>query len=70
MGLPPAEVVHLFQSDDFSTDVRTDEEMAGALGIRGVPFFVFNKKVALNGAQPVEVFIDALKQSSDMEKLK
>ncbi len=33
---------------------------AAAQGIRGVPFFVFGEKYALSGAQPAEVFDQAL----------
>lgn len=56
VGLPKAEVQSLLNSHQFSEDVRSDEEIAAELGIRGVPFFVFNKKLAVSGAQPVEVF--------------
>lgn len=62
LGLPVNEITHMFESEEFSQDVRNDEEMAGALGIRGVPFFVFNKRGALSGAQPSEVFLDVLNQ--------
>lgn len=66
VGLPIKEVVMVLDGEKYSEDVRADEEMAGALGIRGVPFFVFNKKVALSGAQPVKVFEEVLEQ---MDKL-
>ncbi len=32
------------------------QEEAGRLGIAGVPFYVFDGRYALSGAQPVEVF--------------
>ena len=32
-------------------------------GITGVPFFVFNQKVALSGAQPPDVLLDAMEKS-------
>ena len=32
-------------------------------GVTGVPFLVFNQKVALSGAQPPEVMLDAMRQS-------
>lgn len=60
VGIPPHVVTHLFETEEFSADVRADEEMAGALGVQGVPFFVFNKKVAISGAQPVETFLEVL----------
>ena len=36
---------------------------AAAQGIRGVPFFVFNQKYALSGAQPEDVFIEAIERT-------
>ena len=32
-------------------------------GITGVPFFIFNQKVALSGAQPPDVLLDAMEKS-------
>ena len=32
-------------------------------GIEGVPFFVFNRRLAVSGAQPAEVLLDAMKQA-------
>ncbi|WP_347552447.1 hypothetical protein ABFG93_08930 [Pseudalkalibacillus hwajinpoensis] len=34
--------------------------MGSQLGIQGVPFFVFDEKYAVSGAQPSEVFEQAL----------
>jgi len=62
LALPAQEVAHLLESDAFAKDVRADEEMARTLGISGVPFFVFDQKVALSGAQPVEVFLEVLNE--------
>lgn len=36
---------------------------AAQQGIRGVPFFVFDEKYALSGAQPAEVFAQALEKT-------
>ena len=33
-------------------------------GITGVPFFIFNQKVALSGAQPPDVLLDAMEKSA------
>ena len=40
------------------------------MGITGVPFFVFNNKVMLSGAQPVEVIIDAINKAKWKKKFK
>jgi predicted DsbA family dithiol-disulfide isomerase len=34
-----------------------------SLGISGVPFYIFNQKLALSGAQPSEVFVQAIQKS-------
>ncbi len=40
--------------------VKTDMETAYEMGIQGVPFFIFNNKYAISGAQPIEVFANVL----------
>ncbi len=44
--------------------VEAEEQRARALGVTGVPFFVFNQKLAVSGAQPPEVLLDAIEQAS------
>ena len=41
------------------------EEIAGS-GITGVPFFIFNDAVGLNGAHPPEVILKAMQQAQEM----
>ncbi|MFC3848731.1 DsbA family oxidoreductase [Corynebacterium hansenii] len=60
IGLPGDEVAAMLASDEYSLDVRHDMTIAQGLGISGVPFFVFDGKFAVNGAQPVAVFRQAL----------
>lgn len=50
-------------SDTFTTEVRRDEEMAKEIGIGGVPFFVFDEKYAVSGAQSKETFSNVLKKA-------
>jgi predicted DsbA family dithiol-disulfide isomerase len=52
----------MLASDDFKEEVRQDEMEAQKLGIRGVPFFVLNRKYGISGAQPSEVLLQALQQ--------
>ncbi|MGH8400963.1 MAG: DsbA family oxidoreductase, partial [Gammaproteobacteria bacterium] len=40
--------------------VLEEDRSARQLGIGGVPFFIFERRHALSGAQPVDVFIQAL----------
>ena len=62
VGLKPDTVHELWTSERFHKDVRADEIEASRLGIRGVPFFVFNSEVGLSGAQPVSVFSEVLEK--------
>jgi len=61
-GISTNDALAMFESDAFIETVRADETRASALGISGVPFFVIDGKVGISGAQPVEVFADALNQ--------
>lgn len=63
LELPSDQVRALLAGTDFADDVRGDEEQARALGISGVPFFVLGEKYAISGAQPVELFEQALAQT-------
>lgn len=65
LGLDPAEVKRTLTTDEFGAEVRQDEQEAQELGISGVPFFLLNRKYAISGAQPVEVFERALKSAWD-----
>jgi predicted DsbA family dithiol-disulfide isomerase len=64
IGLPESEVRAALASDAFSNDVRRDIVRARELGVTGVPFFVFNGKLAVSGAQGSEVFLKALSQAA------
>lgn len=63
LGLPEAEVAELFSTDKYAEDVRGDIAEARMLGVTGVPFFVIDRKYGLSGAQPAEVFTQALTQA-------
>ena len=60
VGLDREEVLHMLQDGDFADQVHSDEQEARQLGVQGVPFFVINRKYAVSGAQPSEVFLNAL----------
>jgi predicted DsbA family dithiol-disulfide isomerase len=62
VGLNREEVEKMLASDEMADAVRADEETGQQYGITGVPFFLINKKYALTGAQPTEVFVNALKK--------
>jgi predicted DsbA family dithiol-disulfide isomerase len=62
-GLPADAVRAVLASDRFSEEVRAEEDEARELGITGVPFFVFDERLAVSGAQPAAVLLGALKQA-------
>ncbi|AYA37538.1 DsbA family oxidoreductase [Hymenobacter oligotrophus] len=62
LGLEAEEVSRTLASDAFAQEVRYDEYQAQQIGVRGVPFFVFNDKYAVSGAQPTELFREVLEK--------
>lgn len=50
--------------DAYDDRVDQDAEQARRLGIGGVPFFVFDERLAVSGAQSVEVFQQALREAA------
>ena len=64
-GLSRDRVKEVLDSDEFAEDVKMDIGEAGQLGVKGVPFFVINRKYAISGAQPVDAFAEALRQADE-----
>lgn len=65
VGLNKDDVLRVLNSGDYATDVRSDEQEAQELGARGVPFFVINRKYGIAGAQPLDIFMQALQRAWD-----
>ncbi|TCM71066.1 putative DsbA family dithiol-disulfide isomerase [Acinetobacter calcoaceticus] len=64
IGLDPTEVNAFLNAEQYADQVREDEKIAHEqLNVTGVPFFVFDQRLALSGAQPREVFLQALQQA-------
>ncbi|MYQ59421.1 DsbA family oxidoreductase [Streptomyces sp. SID4926] len=67
-GLDEAETrAVLVDPEKYAADVRADEREAAELGANGVPFFVLDRRYGVSGAQPVEVFAQALQQAWDAQ---
>lgn len=62
-GLGEAETRDVLASDRYVDAVREDEQLAGELGITGVPFFVFGGRFAVSGAQTPDVLLGVLERS-------
>lgn len=63
IGLDSTAVRQALESDAYTKEVQKDIAEAEALAIRGVPFFVIDRKYAVSGAQASETFVQALNQS-------
>lgn len=61
-GLNKLEVEEVLNSNKYEDVVRKDELDAYQSGVTAAPFFVINNKYGISGAQPYEVFVNALKQ--------
>ena len=49
-------------SGQYTTELEADIELAQQFGVRGVPFFVFDRKYAVSGAQEPETFLKTMEQ--------
>ncbi|WP_260858774.1 DsbA family oxidoreductase [Fictibacillus phosphorivorans] len=69
VGLNREAVLQMLSSDEMADEVRDDEETAKAYGVTGVPFYLIDKKYALTGAQPTDVFVQALNKIISENKI-
>jgi predicted DsbA family dithiol-disulfide isomerase len=68
VGLDRNATLRALTEGQYGDAVRTDEAEAREIGVRGVPFFVMNRKYAISGAQPSHVFMNALEQVWEEEQ--
>ena len=59
-GLDPVQARKVLEENLYVKEVLQDQQEAAELGVQGVPFYVFNRKYAVSGAQPSEVFAQVL----------
>lgn len=63
VGMKREEVKEKLASDAFEHAVKKDEMEARKIGVTGVPFFVFDTKYAVSGAQSTDAFLQTLEKS-------
>lgn len=63
IGLDEVEVRKVLDSSQFKDEVLADRAIATQLGATGVPFFVFDMKYGISGAQPLEAFTQTLESA-------
>lgn len=64
VGLDAEQTRVALESGAYAQDVQEDIDQARAFGINGVPFFVFDNKYGVSGAQGAETFTQVLEQVS------
>ena len=63
-GLDRVAVLAYLESDTDQELIRQADVEARSAGIGGVPFFIFNQRIGVSGAQETEVLLDAMEQAS------
>jgi predicted DsbA family dithiol-disulfide isomerase len=62
IGLDPGEIREALADRRYRARVEREAREAGALGAGGVPFVVIDRRIAIAGAQPLEIFRQALER--------
>ncbi|SHG66289.1 protein disulfide-isomerase [Flavobacterium micromati] len=62
VGLESQEIDEVLHSDTYAKEVAADILEAQAIGVQGVPFYVFDNKYSVSGAQHVDTFISTLEK--------
>lgn len=62
LGLSAAETESAQADPRYQEGLDKDLYEARQIGVRGVPFFVFDRKYAVSGAQPAEAFLQTLER--------
>lgn len=69
IGLDAATLKAALENGMYAEEVKEDMYEAQQVGVRGVPFFVFNRKHAVSGAQESQLFSETLEKSfAEFEK--
>ncbi len=62
-GLEADAVSERLAAEEDVESIRTEIAEAGRIGVTGVPFFILAQKLAVSGAQPADVLMDAIRQA-------
>lgn len=62
-GLDENALLDMFNSDDYLYEIKQDMQEAANLGIDTVPTFLMDRKQAIVGSEPVELFLEVLNKS-------
>ncbi len=59
-GLDAGDVKAFLASETARAHIEAEDKQARKIGVEGVPFFIFNKRLAVSGAQEPEVLLEAM----------
>ena len=62
-GLDGKKVEHCLADAQARRAVESEDQRARAIGVEGVPFFIFNGRLAVSGAQGPQALLDAMHQA-------
>lgn len=63
IGLNEEKIREALKSEETAYGVKSDEMLSRQIGVRAVPFFVFNDKYGVSGAQQPATFLEVLEKS-------
>lgn len=68
-GLPHEDAERCLSQGELRSEIEQQDHRARSLGVEGVPFFIFNQKLAVSGAQPPEVLVKAMTQAQSQQPI-
>ena len=63
IGLKEEDIRTVLSGNEYAAEVKKDIDEGMKLGLRGVPFFVIDRKYGVSGAQPSEAFLNAIEKA-------
>ena len=57
--------VSVMGGDEDKALIEDQDQHARSLGVEGVPFFIFNRRYAVSGAQPAEAILDVMEKAQE-----
>jgi predicted DsbA family dithiol-disulfide isomerase len=64
-GFDRDEIRTYLARDEDKTLIEDQDQHARSLGVEGVPFFIFNRRYAVSGAQPPEAILDVMEKAQE-----
>lgn len=68
LGLDTEALKAALENETYADEVIADIKEAEQIGVRGVPFFVFDRKYAVSGAQDSKVFLQTMEKAQEERK--